>query len=269
VIEQIAFTTERPPNDEVLTELPDALNVRAVIVARDPAPEKSIPDDNILVLQVPMASDAGVQQDEESNLALVREWVDAPYERPTAMMTTLQGVRVFWTRRRFAVLATPDRLRLVAAALAEATYYEAELHSIEVALGEMWPQMEADIPNAFEFDALPEPQRQELAARFQRTMLLSARLARIGPQVHCPHLHPPTLASQVNERLRERTQMAHRHELVGDQVEVFESVYEMCGQRASDFSLATKGHNLERIIIVLLLAQLMFWVFEILTTLGS
>ena len=116
---------------------------------------------------------------------------------------------------------------------------------------------------------MPLEKRRELRERFKNTMLLSARLARIGPPVHAPHIHPPTLASQVSERMRERTQMMHRHELVSEQVEVFQEVYEMCGQRASDFELATKGHTLEKIIIALLLAQLLFWGFDILTTLGG
>lgn len=255
--------------DDVLHELPHIANLRAVVVARDLDPAATVPEGDLLVLQVPTSGDAAAQDHDDADFAAVRAWVDAPHDRPCAIMTTLQGVRIVWTRTRFAVFATPERLPTVCAALAEVTWYEAELDAVERELRDTWPDLEGDIPLAFEFEALPLERRRELRERFKQTMLLVARLARIGPPVHAPHIHPPTLASQVSERLRERTQMMHRHELVSEQVELFQEVYEMCGQRASDFELATKGHTLEKIIIALLLAQLLFWGFDILTTLGG
>ena len=265
-ISLITYTASPAAGADVLCRLPGTIGLSAVMT---PHGGEDAPEGSLLALLVPTESDAGVRPDEGDELAAVRAWVDAPHDEPTAMMTTLQGVRIFWTRQRFAVLATPDRLRKVAGSIAEVTYYENELVAIEAALGEAWPQMEADVPLAFEFEAMLPEQRHALRARFQAVVLLSARMARIGPAVHCPHIHPPTLASQVNERMRERLQMPHRHELVGEQVEHFESVYEQCGQRASEFELAAKGHTLEKIIIALLLAQLVLWGFDILTTLGG
>jgi hypothetical protein len=264
-IQWIRFASAQEADQEVLVELPDTPDLRAVIAARNPDPRQAIGPRDILALLVPTERDAGVDPEDEDTLARARAWVDEPFDRPTAMMTTLQGVRVYWTHGRIAVLATRERLQPVCAALVEAMYYEAELHEIEMELAKEWPQMESDIPTAFDVKAMPESRLNELRRRFQHTVLLSSRLARIGPRVHCPHLHPPTLASQINERFRERTQMAHRHELVGEQIEVFEEVYARCGERASEFKLETRGHTLEIVIIVLLLAQLVFGVFEALT----
>jgi len=122
---------------------------------------------------------------------------------------------------------------------------------------------------AFEFEASSIPQRKQLRRRFQEVLLLRAKLARLGPHVHCPHLHPPTLASQIGERLRERTRLVHRHEFLTEQVEVFERVYEMCGQKASDFMLARQGHMLEWILIILLFVATLLQVFEILSSAKS
>lgn len=265
---QITFVAAPAADDDVLCRLPASLGLAAVTTPCDPS-LGAAPDGAILALLVPTEADAGVAEDESAEIGAVRAWVDAAGEEAGAIMTTLQGVRIFWTRTRFAIMATAERLRPVCAALAEVTYYEVELDAIERALGSAWPQMEADVPLAFEFESMLPEKRAALRQRFQDVILLSARHARIGPPVHCPHIHPPTLASQVNERLRERTQMAHRHELLGDQIEVFENVYEQCGQRASEHELATTGHTLEKIIIALLLAQFILWGFEILTTLGS
>jgi uncharacterized Rmd1/YagE family protein len=154
------------------------------------------------------------------------------------------------------VVAKADRLVSVRAALIEVSAYEAELRALETTLGELWPQLEADAPLAFEFEERSVRKRSQLAKQFQQILSLRARVARITPHVLHPHVHPPTLASQVGERLRERTRMAARLEFLGGQIEVFERVYEACGQRASDFMLARTSHTLEWVIILLLLVQI-------------
>ena len=91
----------------------------------------------------------------------------------------------------------------------------------------------------------------------------------MNPFVLSPHVHPPTLASQIAERLRERTRMHARLEILGEQLEVFENVYESCGQRASDFMLNRSSLKLEWIIIILLLTQIVIIVFEIMMAMGK
>ena len=98
---------------------------------------------------------------------------------------------------------------------------------------------------------------------------LRARLARVTPFLLSPHVYPPTLASQLGERLRERLRVERREEFVSDQLEVFENVYEMCGQRASEFRHAQSVNTLELIISVLLATQILLSMFEILATAGS
>jgi hypothetical protein len=181
---------------------------------------------------------------------------------------TFQGAQICWRRARCAILAQADRLEAIRKALIEVSFYEAELGDIERTLGANWPQWEADLPLAFEFEERSINKRKQLRQRFQQVLLSRAKLARIGPYVTCPHLHPPTLASQIGERLRERTRMVHRYEFLGEQIEVFERIYEMCGQRASDFMLTRSGNMLEWIIIVLLLTQVLFGGFELLTSMG-
>jgi uncharacterized Rmd1/YagE family protein len=63
--------------------------------------------------------------------------------------------------------------------------------------------------------------------------------------------------------------MLHRHEILDDQLEAFERVYETCGQRISDFVQSRTGHILEWIIIILLTLQMVIWGVEILTSLET
>lgn len=241
----------------VLLEFPDTVGCHAVKADGTPA--------DLLVLS--LASD-----DEDMPPATVREWVErapAPPRAPASQTITLQGAHIVWGAGRAAVVARPERLAPVRDALIEVSYYEAELRHVERELGSRWAHLEADAPLAFEFEERSVKRRQELAQRFRQVLALRARLSRITPHVMCPHVHPPTLASQVGERVRERTRMPQRLEFLAGQLEVFERVYDSCGQRASEFMLARRSHLLEWIIIVLLLTQTLFVGFELMSAAGK
>jgi uncharacterized Rmd1/YagE family protein len=77
-------------------------------------------------------------------------------------------------------------------------------------------------------------------------------------------VYPPTLASQVGERLRERLRLQERLEASGGRLEAQERVFELCSQRLTEFSLARRGHTLEWIIIVFLAAQTVLWLLDLL-----
>ena len=196
-------------------------------------------------------------------------WVKALGESKAPMqMMTLQGSQIFWSDKRFAILAAPDRLETLRSALIETYWFDSELALLERELAASWPEMQNDAPLAFVFDEKSLPRRKELQRRFVRIVSIRSRMLRLSPHVYCPHIHPPTLASQVAERYRERTRLLHRHEILDGQLEVFERVYETCGQRISDFVQSRTGHILEFVIIVLLVLQILVWGFEFLTTLG-
>ena len=149
-------------------------------------------------------------------------------------------------------VAPPKVLRL---ALVEFAFYDAEIRAVEQALSQAWPELEADTPLAFHYDDRAAAKRDALAERFQRVVVMRSKLARIQPVVHRPPVHPPTLASQLGERLRERTRLLERLEFLGGQLEVFERVYEMCSQRASDYTLTQESKVLEWVIILLLATE--------------
>lgn len=198
-------------------------------------------------------------------------WIERDPQRDAApaVWMSFHAARIHWSPGRCAILAPEDRLQTVRDAVLETSRHETALRAVEGDLAGSWPELESDAPLAFEFDEASVERRDELRARLSRTLLQRARLARLAPFVLAPSPYPPTLASQVSERLRERLRMAARYEAVSDQLDVFRETYEMCGQRASDFMLARTGHRLEWVIIVLLAAQLLLWMFEYLSAAGG
>ncbi|MBA4191934.1 MAG: hypothetical protein C0467_28475 [Planctomycetaceae bacterium] len=259
VLERIAYVASAEAG-QVVMEFPNPIGRRAVLIGADSKPGMQA---DLLVASV--VSEGG---EDLELLNKLRDWVEVanPNGSPRSQTITLYGTQIVWAPGRVAIVAQSDRLESVRRALIEVLYYEAELRDIENDLNGRWSLLEADAPLAFEFDEKAVRKRSQLAQRFQQILGLRARLARVTPHVLCPHVHPPTLASQVGERLRERTRMPQRLEFLGEQVEVFEGVYESCGQRASDFMLSRSSNTLEWVIIVLLGVQLLFSAFEAMAT---
>jgi hypothetical protein len=271
-IEQIAYVAQPTADSDVLFRFPASIPVCAVRVESG-----SIVDSDAqtslgpMLLIIPVDVDRPLNGAQANLLETMQSWVDLgqpPGIQPSHLMT-FQGVQICWSISRIAIFATSQRIPSIRNTVIEASYYETELRKVEAALGQSWPLLEADMPLAFEFNQQSIPKRKQLRDRFRQILQQQAHMARIGPYVHAPHMYPPTLASQISERLRDRTRMMHRHEFLDDQLEVFHTVYESCAQRSSDFMLARSGHTLEWIIIVILLVQTLFSVVEMMAGTGA
>jgi hypothetical protein len=207
---------------------------------------------------------------------LVQIWAEATispmassYHPIKSILLTLQGVQVIWQADRAIVFAEPHRMDLVCQALIEATYYEQELRRIEGEIDSGWEQTQADSALAFEFNEQDLPLKESLSKRFQDVLALRVHLARLVPQILVPHVYPPTIASQIGERLRERTRMPERLELIEEKLSAQEQVYDHCTQRAGEYIVARKGHILEWIIIALLFLQTLLWIVDFLASSGQ
>jgi hypothetical protein len=263
---QVAFVEKGQSGQQVLLVLPATVSRVAVTIGGEAAGSTTGSPVDLQVLTIPAS-----KHDEAGLLAAARDWAGSDRgdaaDSPVGLMT-LQGAQVFWTSRRVAIIAPADRLEALRRSLVEAFWYQSELLDLERSLADLWPQMELDLPLAFAFEEQAIRQKRELQDRFQQVLRIRARLARLRPFVHCPHLYPPTLASQVNERFRERNQMIHRHDFLHEQVQVFGDVYDACGQRASEFIQSRTGHMLEWGIVILLGVEVLLMGFDLLTSTG-
>jgi len=277
-IHHIQYVPKGSDPAKAVFEFPAPLFINAILasdsISATTNSTTNLPTDQRLTLLLTPA-EAGSLADGDL-LARIEQWVigtEVTAQRYSSsgtapvLMMTLQGAKVFWRNGRAAVLAQADRMDTLRLAVIESAFYELEVSQLEHLISENWPQLEADVPQAFAVDDTTFQTRTELSIRYRQVMALRSRLARVGPAVHSPHVYPATLASQMSERFRERTRLTHRHDFLQDQMEIFERVYESCAQRSSDYVLARKGHILEWIIIILLLTQVLFYAFDILTSL--
>lgn len=224
---------------------------------------------NSPVLELVEIAESGNEPD--SVIFQTQTWVEAASTEPTTplILVTLPGARVFWVPGRAAIIASSGRAESVRNAVLEFARVETEIRRIELELADLWPQLEADSPLAFEFAERSVRGRKHLAKRFARVIALRAALARLTPRIMLPTAHPPTLSAQVGERLRDRARLVPRLEFLEGGLEVFERVYDACAQRSSDYMLARRGHALEWVIIVLLLSQIVLVSVEMLSSAGK
>lgn len=278
-IQRILFAAEVPDGQKPVHELPPPVRQKAILVQSETVPADAaslgavtsldcvpIPCGQLQILIIPSTG-----SDDPQVLAAARSWVERGGQGSDrrSLPILLQGSQIFWSPGRTAVIAPSDRMEAVRGAIIEFCFFEAELRGIEGEIGERWPQLEIDTPLAFEFREQAVPKRKELMQRFQHVIAMRSRLARMAPHIECPPIYPPTLASQVGERLREKSRLADRLQFTREQIEVFERVYELCGQRASDFMSSRTSHTLEWVIILLLAAETILLVVELLSSAGT
>jgi hypothetical protein len=179
----------------------------------------------------------------------------------------MQGCTILQHGTRMVIFTlTEDRIVPILKTMLEAFYLEREVGRLESELAKNWSDWDEDIPLGIVFGERQLGTRARLVEHHNAVRRFRSRLERLSPAIHAPHVYPPTYASQASERYRERAQLSHRHEVLDGQLQSFETLYESCAQRASDYANARTGHILEWVIIFLLVIQVLFYSFEILTS---
>ena len=215
------------------------------------------------LLLVPVAEGVGAEL-----MPQLLAWVEQTASLPPTVLE-LYGTIVIWTPGRAAVASLVERLPRATAAVMEFAATVAELAAIETAIVAVWTDYEADLSCGFAVTAADAGRLPELAERYRQSMSLAGRLARLSPRVHRPPEHPPTLAGQIGERLRDRCRLADREDFADDQLETIIRLYEGCGQRASDRMLAQREHVLTWVIVLLLAAETVLLLVDLLAAAGG
>jgi hypothetical protein len=227
------------------------------------------------LLAVPVAADADPAGGAEPCLLanagpLVCGWVTAGRDgAPPPITIPLYGSFVAWAAGRAAVVGPAERLAELARAVSEFADHEAALRDAEQRATALVAEVEGDLEGHLGFDDRAAERRAAREARHREAVAVARTLALLAPAVRAPPLHPPTLASQLAERLRDRSRLADRHELAVDRAELAERVAEGASQRALDADIARRQMGLEWAIIVLLVVQTAILVVDLLARQGA
>jgi hypothetical protein len=192
------------------------------------------------------------------------EWADprAVAQGAAPVYVRYRGVELLWQPARAVLLCDPDQASVLLPAVAEFSYYEAELRRVEQEIAAAWSEVEQDNTLAFDVTAADLGRSDAVGARMERAFRRRIRFARIEPHLESPAAEMPASARKLGEELRERTDVAARAEIVDGQLEVFEHIYEMTSQRMGEYKAARQGHIMEWVIIVLLGAEALLMLLQ-------
>ena len=123
-------------------------------------------------------------------------------------------------------------------------------------------ELEQDKALAFEVTAADLKRSEVVGPRMNRTLERRIRFARIEPHLYEPQATLPAASRKLGEELREKARIETRLETVDAQIEVFEGIYEMSGQRMGEYRAAREEHVLEWVIILLLGGELLLLLVE-------
>jgi hypothetical protein len=173
------------------------------------------------------------------------------------VLVKIRGVELMWLPGRAVLQCDPEQTEPLLSALAEFAYYEGELRRIETEIVGAWAELEQDKGLAFAVTKADLKRSEAVGGRMSRALERRIKMARIEPHLYEPDAGLPAAGRKLGEELREKARIESRLETVDAQVEVFENIYEMSGQRMGEFRAAAEEHVLEWIIIVLLAGELL------------
>jgi len=269
----IAQDRDPESNTEPALGLPAGLPDTATLVA------KTLPSGGAFELLLVPAStekegEAPADPAAVHETAALAAWVAASPEQgsagcPPAVTIPLYGTLVAWAPGRAAVVGPAERLADLERVVLEFAGHEAALRAAEQRATTLLAEAEADLAGQLWFDDRASERRAVRGARHREAVAVARSLALLAPAVHAPPVHPPTLASQLGERLRDRSRLAERHELAVGRAELAERVAEGASQRALDIDIARRQMGLEWAIIVLLVIQTAVLVVDLLARQGA
>lgn len=226
-----------------------------------PASAPMLPEQGIEILFVPVPLNDDGHWKEGA-----RTWMAAG--RGTAGFAIRAGdMHVQWRPGRAVIAAPAHSAHDALESVVECSYYESVLQQIEQAIGSGWNDVEADTSLAYAAHPPDLENEVEVGQRMQRVMQTRLRLSRIEPALLRSAEHLCSTARELGEALRDAALCEDRLETADGQIETQEYVYELASQRLGESRHARQGFVLEMAIIILLAAEVVLIIFDILRNL--
>lgn len=264
-LHHIRFVEHASDEQTVLLEFADPIPIKAVALSQrldtpPTAPKEAHPEElTVLVVSRKLKDDPRWRDG-------VDQWIAPPDQRRAASPVTVKvkNVEVQWRPGLAVIHSPPERAEPMLEALVEFAFFEGELRKLEGEIVDFWPEVEVTRPLAYEVNKNDPQQFETVGRRMDSALERRSRYARIEPYFYWPPAHLPKAAQELGELLREEARVENRLEVVDGQLEVHENVFELSSQRISDYRLSREGYILEMIIIIVLVAESLLILGEIL-----
>jgi len=255
-------------------EAPDA-GERTLLEFRDPEPRIALASDlglealaappsgergeELLVLQVP----AGAGRDATVR-AQAQAWFDEPRPQDVPPIHVgFEGGSVKWRPGRAVLEAPADRMEQMLLAVVDFAFHEHELHRLEAEIEADWPVAQADVPLMNHVGGAELAREVAVANQGTQVALRRLRCARLEAGLFTPPATLGDAACELGQKLRDESDIETRLEILDGRIEVYEYIYELAGQRLSDYRHFRREYAIEIIIAVILAIEALLVAYEI------
>ena len=230
-----------------------------LVPAAPPAAPPSQRGEELLVLQAP----AGAPRDAPWR-SQAQAWFDAPGpDDVPPVHVALEGGSVRWRPGRAVIEAPADRMDTVLLAVVDFAFHEHELHRLEAEIDADWPAAEADVPLMNSVGNAELARETEVAQRGTQVALRRLRCARLEARLLAPSAAFGDAARRIGEKLRDESDVETRLETLDGRIEVYEYIYELAGQRMSDYHHFRREYVVEIVIAAILAVEALLVAYEI------
>jgi hypothetical protein len=252
---RISFPATAPAEQPPLSVINEPSNVVAVAhpieLADALAMSAGPPDGSLLVIWVPSAAGSAVDLDSALHAWIRRDL--APNQSP--VHASIKTVRVSCSDTRSVIHAAPEHLSDTMDAVARFTLAARQTSALEVRMAATWPQIKAHTPLTHAVTRQQQRLQPQVNALTERATEMKAMHLRL--QTALEQLDP-TLSGTSKRMFADLVEAAALHErteMLEDPIQFALDHYELANWRLTEIGAARKGHVLEVLIVVILLAD--------------
>jgi acyl carrier protein phosphodiesterase len=258
--EQVPLAVINEPSNVVAVAAPVNLaDVLADVPAHIPTMSAGRQDDSLLVVWVPAA--AGQTSDLDSRLNAWLRGDLAPSRAP--VQASIKTIRIVCTDTRAVVYAAPEQLSEAMDALARFTLAARQTSALEVRMAATWPQIRAHTPLTHAVTRKQQRMQPQIDAQTERVTEMKSMLLRL--QTALEQLDPTLsgTSKRMYADLAAAAALNDRLEMLGDPIQFALDLYELANSRLTEIGAAQKGHFLEVLIVIILLADFGLRAFDV------
>ncbi|MBI3710334.1 MAG: hypothetical protein HY246_22035 [Proteobacteria bacterium] len=172
--------------------------------------------------------------------------------------------RLLWRPGRALCFGTPEHSDEVLAAVAQFAFCEGELCRLERQMADAWPVLETDVPLTHGLHRRDLARQPHVNAMTRHAKGMRIAFVRLQTALETPAQDLAGPARRLFAELALQAAAVERLRALDDSIEVAEDIYELAGDRLSEFSYFAQEYRIEIVIVVVLLAELLVTSYEFL-----
>jgi hypothetical protein len=162
------------------------------------------------------------------------------------------------------MVGSSERISETLMAIANFSFYEAQLTSLEHEIKKQWPVLKNDLRLTHQLTEKLVGEWGHASKMADWAFLKRLQWTQLSAFNTVPGISLPKLSKRLISELSNLARTSDRLEILDDQLEVFEDLYELVNDRISEYSYFLREYKVELWIVVLLVAEVVLLIIELL-----